>query len=244
MNSKLYREWLHEFDKKMQRQKRDVLMFVDNAPGHPKDVPLKNTKVIFLPANTTSELQPLDQGIIQNVKQHYKKRILRAIIAKAENDEQQKGDGKFVTVLDAAQWIGAAVKDVKPSTVTSCFKKAGFPCEPSEDDPEDDIPLSQLITTASQHLNIENPMSAEEFTNADDEAPSTEELDNDWEDRLIQDFVIGDRTTDNCDESNHEALDIVQDREPECSIKNTSDALQWANQLKLFVLNKGLTDGK
>ena len=39
----------------------------------------------------------------------------------------------------------AAVNDVKPSTVISCFRKAGFPCEPSEDNAEDNITLSQLI---------------------------------------------------------------------------------------------------
>ena len=39
---------------------------------HPKSVDLSNIELIFLPANTTSHVQPLDQGIIANFKRHYR----------------------------------------------------------------------------------------------------------------------------------------------------------------------------
>ena len=41
-----------------------ILLIVDNAPGHPPfiaDHP--NIKVVFLPPNTTSLIQPMDQGV-------------------------------------------------------------------------------------------------------------------------------------------------------------------------------------
>ena len=47
---------------------RIVLLFLDNAPSHPKILQegLKNIKLEFLPNNTTSRLQPCDAGIIKN----------------------------------------------------------------------------------------------------------------------------------------------------------------------------------
>ena len=49
-----------------------ILLYIDNCTAHPK-VHLSNIKLIFLPPNTTSQLQPLDAGIIQAVKMIYRK---------------------------------------------------------------------------------------------------------------------------------------------------------------------------
>ena len=53
----------------MRRQNRQVLLLFDNAPSHPKEVNVTNVKLVFIPANTTSMLQPPDQEIIKTVKQ-------------------------------------------------------------------------------------------------------------------------------------------------------------------------------
>ena len=42
-------------------------MFVDNCAAHPPVDKLCAVKLAFLPPNTTSKLQPMDQGIIYNV---------------------------------------------------------------------------------------------------------------------------------------------------------------------------------
>ena len=43
-----------------------------------------------------------------------------------------------------------------------------------------DIPLIQLIAAASQRLNITDPMTVEEFTNADTDAPVSEQPSDNW----------------------------------------------------------------
>jgi hypothetical protein len=68
----------------MGREKRKILLFVDNATSHPKDLKLKNIKIVFLPPNTTSICQPLDQGIIKNFKTWYRALILKHILARMD----------------------------------------------------------------------------------------------------------------------------------------------------------------
>jgi hypothetical protein len=67
MNGSLFESWLSKFNAKMKRQKRKVLLFIDNAPSHPH-LEFPNVKLKFLPANTTSKSQPMNQGIIQTEK--------------------------------------------------------------------------------------------------------------------------------------------------------------------------------
>lgn len=53
-----------------------VLLVLDNAPGHPPyldDFNL-NVKVVYLPSNTTSIIQPMDQGVIATFKKDYLRR--------------------------------------------------------------------------------------------------------------------------------------------------------------------------
>ena len=58
MASSIFDDWIRSFDKQMKLQKRNVLLFVDNAPSHPRAT-LTNVKLAFLPANTTSMCQPM-----------------------------------------------------------------------------------------------------------------------------------------------------------------------------------------
>jgi hypothetical protein len=73
MNSSIYEDYLKKLNRQMRLQKRNILLFVDNAPSHP-EVQLSNVAVKFLPPNTTSYTQPMDQGIIQATKLKFRKR--------------------------------------------------------------------------------------------------------------------------------------------------------------------------
>ena len=48
--------------------KRDVVLFMNNVSSHPPQLSKGSIKEIFLPKNTTSRLQPLDAGIVKNLK--------------------------------------------------------------------------------------------------------------------------------------------------------------------------------
>ncbi|KAG1501620.1 hypothetical protein G6F46_003468 [Rhizopus delemar] len=54
------------------RQNQKIALLLDNASVHKIRIPHNNIKLIFLLANTTSKLQALDVGIIDNSKAHYR----------------------------------------------------------------------------------------------------------------------------------------------------------------------------
>jgi hypothetical protein len=58
-----------------------ILLVLDNAPGHPAHLDdfHPDVKVVFLPPDTTSLIQPMNQGVMANFKAYY----LRLIIAEA-----------------------------------------------------------------------------------------------------------------------------------------------------------------
>ena len=65
MTGDLFEQWLHELNNKMIFERRKILLFIDNATVH-CTATLSNVNIKFFPPNTTSILQPLDQGIIKN----------------------------------------------------------------------------------------------------------------------------------------------------------------------------------
>ena len=132
MTTKLYEETLTRLNRKMKAEGRHILLFVDNAPSHPKDVTYSNIKVIFLPANTTSYLQALDQGIIMDSKRKYRRYQLQHLISKMDEpgcDRSASELAKTITVYDAIKWIAKAAKEVTPSCIQKCFAKAGISAE-------------------------------------------------------------------------------------------------------------------
>ncbi|XP_033730203.1 tigger transposable element-derived protein 4-like [Pecten maximus] len=153
MNSSLFDGWLNQVNRKMKRQNRNILLFLDNAPSHPKIQP-SNVKLVFFPANTTSKCQPMDQGIIQTLKLKYRKRQLKHVIRAMDKDKTKCGTQllKDITLLQAIYWIDSAWKEVDVTTITKCFIKCGFSesqqrihdDDDNDDDNDDDVPLSVL----------------------------------------------------------------------------------------------------
>ncbi len=77
---------LTKLNSRLIHSQRSILLLMDNAGCHPSTLESKfsNIKIVFLPANTTSKLQPLDLGIIQNFKVHYKGLLLRYVLTKID----------------------------------------------------------------------------------------------------------------------------------------------------------------
>lgn len=124
MDAKVFEKWLKDLNMNMKRQCRNILLFLDNAPCHPQDLQLSNIKLQFFPANTTSVVQPLDQGVIRSFKAHYRKSLVKHVIARSTT--AQTANDINITALDAVFWIDSAWQSVTNNTIRNTFLAAGF----------------------------------------------------------------------------------------------------------------------
>ncbi|XP_036340613.1 tigger transposable element-derived protein 4-like [Rhagoletis pomonella] len=180
MTSELYEKWLLKLDKKFAAQKRKILLFIDNCPAHPKSAQSKltNIKTVYFPPNMTSSLQPMDQGIIQNLKHHYRKRILKKVLCYSEKEAPMS-----ISLLDAIRDLSKAwSSDVKKDTISNCFKKAGFDegIELPVDIEDENLPLADLWSAYVEDNNIED-VTIEDYINVNNETftmecPSDEDI--------------------------------------------------------------------
>ena len=77
MTSVVFEEWLRKWDARLTQSKRKIALFVDNCTAHTHVQSLQSIELMFLPLNTTSEIQPCDQGIIKTLKVHYRKNMVK-----------------------------------------------------------------------------------------------------------------------------------------------------------------------
>ncbi|GFX05288.1 tigger transposable element-derived protein 6 [Trichonephila clavipes] len=122
MTTELFNEWLVSLNSDMKREKRIILLFLDNCTVHNNAPPLSNVKLQFSPPNSTSKLQPLDQGIIHNFKTFYRREVVKSVL---DNLEIQQ-NVITISILTALIMIDNAWRAVTPLTIHSCFKMSGF----------------------------------------------------------------------------------------------------------------------
>lgn len=124
-----------------------VLLLVDNAPGHPI-LKHPNVQVVFLPPNTTSLIQPLDQGIIASFKKHYIKQSFRYILSKLDEDQSMTVTQawKDFKIRDALEFIAKALSAMKPRTLNACWKPLWPACvKPGSSGPSNEVDSEILI---------------------------------------------------------------------------------------------------
>ncbi|XP_070368898.1 activity-dependent neuroprotector homeobox protein 2 isoform X3 [Equus asinus] len=104
-----------------------ILLIIANAPGHPPFVGdlHPNIKAVFFPPNTTSLIQPMDQGIIAAFKAYYLRRTFAQAIAATE-----EGTGKTLmqfwkdyNIYDCIKNLAWAWGDVSKECVNGIWKK-------------------------------------------------------------------------------------------------------------------------
>ena len=117
----------------MAKTNRFVVLIVDDCSAHPIDTAdvrnLSHIKLVFLPPDVASLIQPYDMEIIKNVKANYMKKIVcPGIIMHIDSCV-----AVTVSSLDAMHMLKSAWEDVNQSSIVNCFGKAGFtnsnPCQ-------------------------------------------------------------------------------------------------------------------
>lgn len=202
MTSEIFTNWLAKLDKTIQNQNRKICMIVDNCPAHPKVKGLKAIELTFLPPNTTSHTQPMDQGVIKNLKTHYRKQVILRQLQAADKKEELQ-----ITILDALRQLRQSWSMVTPTTIANCFSHANFKPADNDtvdvsdsDEPDDNIPLARL----AQINNLQ------EYMDIDSDLPVCEEL---TDDDLIAEFKMN-RNPEETNDDNEDEPEVIRPTPP------------------------------
>ena len=240
MDRYIFKQWLEAFDKKITKQGRNVLLFYDNVGSHIiDDVSLRSTTIVTLPPNTTSRLQPMDQGIIEACKKRYRSRLLQRVVVDLKAGTETK-----ISLLDAIHLISRAWNDVTEKSIANCYRKAGFKFdtvvenEPTEDTADRIAEDRNVWNFISKHLNVPTDQTFEDYVNCDEnlsvddteltEAEIVAEVRGDAETSSSSDGVLDD---------NLEEDDIFEGE----TCKTPTEALKCIRQLRSYISSNDLT---
>ena len=236
MDAELFTEWLQEFDRTISADGRKVALLVDNCPAHPHVDGLQSVTLVFLPPNTTSKTQPMDQGVIRTLKAYYRtqlvQRALREIDIQSNSSTIQM---PRISILDAMLMLKVAWRQVKESTITACFCKAGInesATNSSDDNPFADLQEGMQELQSIQPELVPATVTPEEWVNSDaDVETGTAITDED----IIQEYQ---RTRDadaNSDEDSDDGFEVHDEPQPPPSIKEVQAAMDVMQRYSLYL---------
>jgi hypothetical protein len=213
---------------------------MDNFSGHELAVQLvgglqglSNVRIEWLPPNTTSEWQPMDQGIIASFKLQYRRQWIAFMLREYEAG---KNPQKTVNLLKAIQWTRVAWEtSVTQECIKRCWwkstliKKRTEPVESAEDTTVVDDSIAERIELRDQiaQLPIENPISLDEFLNPEDETVVDED----------SDIFIS--VVEHYSAYKPGQEEQSSDEEEEVKEVDTAEALKAIETVKLWKLQKG-----
>lgn len=173
MTSNEFNMWLKDFDKIITKQKRKILLLMDNCPSHKITYESKSIEIIYLPKNSTAKTQPLDSGIIKSFKSKFYNYQLSNIVSRISPNVHVEELYKQLNIRDAVIYTKWAWNDVTRDTIRNCWRKAGFN-DANFADSKDDIQEYSIIdyNILSNKLDfvdlVEQSELFEEFINEDD----------------------------------------------------------------------------
>lgn len=225
MTTDLFADWLKKVDANMKAQKRKIVLFVDNCSAHNNMPELDYVKLLYLPANTTSKLQPMDQGVINNFKVHYRKEVVQFVLKSIEENKISE-----INILQAMRFARKAWFSVSKTTISNCFKKAGFKVTevPEPEDLQEEETLAewnQIIAACSSNENEQQP-TFEDFVHMDDDVLVSEELTDD--DIVSACSLVIEEEEEGC-ETCEETLERVSKRDAEKALETLHKYFELSN---------------
>ena len=135
----------------MGAKERKVLLLQDNFSGHIVPEGLQNIRVENFSPNLTAHVQPMDQGIIQCFKAHYRATYIHRAIDQYDSGVTPS-EIYDINQLEAMRLADVAWREVDAATIQHCWRKAGI--LPNTDSPSESanpiIPISSLLDSTTQ----------------------------------------------------------------------------------------------
>ena len=249
MNSEIFEEWVRKIDRKFRADDRKIALIIDNCPAHPAIPNLTNVQLVFLPPNTTSILQPMDQGVIRSLKAHYRGRVVRLLCRALEKKEPYPK----ISILQAMKILADSWEVVTKETIINCFRKSGItPTVQQAAIADSDDPFKDLEESLNELRQVDSSMvpdnvTATSLVSLDDEVITTapEISDNDIIEEIRDHQRQGDdEESDEDDPSIEEIIDPLVEKPSRSAIESAIDALKDAamfsdegQQMKILISN-------
>jgi hypothetical protein len=214
MKSDIFEEFLLKLNQNMQKQNRKIILFIDNCSSHPF-ITLPNIKIVYFPSNTTSRLQPLDQGVIHSIKANYRRKLTQKLIAIIEDNKIPTSNS--IDLYEAIIMLKNAWNEVTNITIQNCFRKSGFKVQ--EFPFTNDIEVYETISDSiwqelGRGINLENT-NVEDFLNCDNNLVAYESTDDNIDSESIsnsennlQEIESSDSETES--ESNEKPISLLE----------------------------------
>ena len=207
---------------------------IDNCPAHPHIDNLKAIKLYFLPPNTTSKTQPIDQ---RSLKAKYRNNVIPKIIQSVE----KKKTLPKISLLQGMKMLVSAWDALSTQTIVNSFRKSGISTESQETAiAEDDNPFRELqdkiddLRSVQPNL-IEENFDATTFAHVDAEVIAVQPPPSDAE--IVAELLETEGVSDDDDDYSGE----VADEPVKCPDKNELlQVIQTLQRFSLF-LDKGDT---
>ena len=216
-------------DTKFTKEKKKVALIIDNCPAHPTINNLKSIELVFLPPNTISKLQPMDQGVIRSLKVYCKSLALQRLVVSIDKGK----DLPVFLILDTMTMLDLAWQKVKTSTIVNWCAEAGLSKDQQASaQPHDDDPCKDLQNQIKKLGDFYPPgTTVEDVISADQNVTSTEPLLSDEE--VIEELMTA-ANGDDGDEADDDE-DVLLD--PVCpKVSDIREALQVLHDYMPFSL--------
>ena len=222
MDSQRFEEWVRELDDQFEKENRKVALLLDNCTAHPEIGGLKSIDIFFLPPNTTSVLQPMEQGVIRSLKAKYRTKVVQKMIDAVDS----KKPLPQISMLGAMKMLLLAWDEVSSKTVQNCFKKACF-CHIEGDDLSDD-PFSALEDSIRvlSHLDeslVPKDLTSDDVASFDDDLAATQPPLTDED--ILADLLEGDIEEDQIEKDEDSELSEVIEKPSSAQIRGAIDCL-------------------
>lgn len=236
MTTALFKEWLEGWNHTLKLQGRKICLLLDNCTAHLLIV-LSNIEIQFYPPNTTALQQPMDMGVIKNLKGHYRKQLNTRVVQGLERNKDANTVllVKDVTLLDAIHMLASAWKSVAADTIKNCFKKGGIVKMPGtgNENREDGCISVDLDSLCDVHFSEGMTRDDMESLEAADQEEITAGLVTD-EELLAEPLAKRQKQDADADEEN------VEEDEQVIVPVTSEDALRAMDTLRNFIQQRGI----
>ena len=227
MDSEIFSDSARRFDAKFHVEGRKVALIIDNCPAHPNVDSLKAIELMFLPPNTTSKFQPMDEEVIRALKAFYRTNVVRCQIKYIDAG----GTTPKINILEAMRMLVRSWDTVSANTINNCFRKAGISEETqvaSKND-EDDLfkSLDESVSELKSRGLVDGNLTVDDYVNIDFEVCTIET--SSITDRVILDSILINDYAEEEEETDEGSNDVSPEKPKLSEIAHAIELLEcWS----------------